>query len=289
MQRTIEINGDKYVKQGSDFEQQISKTVELLGGDMLESLIEAKAIIAGGAVLSNFTHQDVNDVDIYFRDEESMTKAFVQLTRSWDSVYLGHTDKSITMKDRDSGITVQFIHFDYFKDAEAVFEAFDFTVCMAAIELNANNHELVMHPQFLSDVASRTLHFNPGTKFPYISLVRTRKYTDKGYKIGKGNMLSIAVACASTPITNWLQAKYQLGGIYGYNIELEIDNDTEFTTEKLHEVVTKIKDHKFAVNFSDYEACIEMLTGESYKDYFDELDAAEKENDKNNKPEEQTF
>lgn len=292
MERTIEINGVKYVKQGSDFEAQIDKTVDLLGFEMLEALVEANAIIAGGAVLSNFTHQEVNDVDVYFRSKESMLKAFIRLTRQWDSVYLGHTDKSITMKDRESDAIVQFIYFDYFANAEAVFEAFDFTVCMAAIELNEGNYELVMHPKFLSDVASRTLHFNAGTKFPYISLVRTRKYKEKGYKIGKGNMLSIGIACANMPIKSWEEAKYQLGGIYGYVVDLEIDENTEFTVEKLHEVVTRIKDQKFSVNFTDYEDVIKILTGKSSSEYFSELDdieKLEKENEKKEPVEELPF
>lgn len=270
MQRTIEINGEKYVKQDADFKKQIENTIDLLGFQMYEALTEAKAIIAGGALLSHFTHQDVNDVDVYFRDQESMAKAFARVTRDWDTVYLGHTDKSITLKDRDTDVHVQFIYFDFFKDAEAVFEAFDFTVCMAAIELGTE--ELVMHPQFLSDVASRTLHFNKGTKYPYISLIRTRKYKEKGYKIGKGNMLSIAIACASRPITTWESAKEQLGGIYGYHVELEVEKETEFSTEKLHEVVTKLKDDKFSSNFSDYEGIIFKLTGKSLNDFYDDYD-----------------
>jgi len=275
MERTIEINGNKYIKQDSDFKSQIDNTLDLLGLEMFEALNEANAIIAGGAVLSNFTHQEVKDVDVYFRDKESMVKAFIRLTRSWDSVYLGHTDKSITMKDRDSGIIVQFIYFDYFPNAEAVFKAFDFTVCMVAIELNTGKQELVMHPSFLGDAISRTLHFNAGTKFPYISLVRTRKYKEKGYKIGKGNLLSIAVACASRPITSWDEAKEQLGGVYGYQVDLEINESTPFSTEKLHEVITGIKEQKFSVNFSDYENLIMILTGKSSNDYFIELNEIE--------------
>lgn len=280
MERAIVINGVKYVKQDTEFETQIENTVDLLGFDMYQALTKAKAIIAGGAVLSNFTHQEVKDVDVYFRSKESMINAFIELTRDWNSIYLGHTDKSITLKDRESNMIIQFICFDFFENAEAVFDAFDFTVCMAAIELG-DEPELVMHPQFLSDVASRTLHFNANTKYPYISLVRTRKYKERGYKIGKGNLLSIAIACSNSPIKSWEEAKEQLGGVYGYVIDLEIDKNSEFSPEKLHEVVTRIKDQKFAPNFHDYEACIEALTGKKASDYFDELDSAEKAQDKN--------
>jgi hypothetical protein len=268
MNRTLEINGVKYVKQGADFDKQVTNVLSFLGRDMIDALTEAKAIIAGGAVLSNFTQQEVNDVDVYFRSKESMALAFIHLVENWDSVYLGHTDKSITLKDRDTGTKVQFIHFEYFEDAEAVFEAFDFTVCMAAIEMNdKDNYELVMHPQFLSDVASRTLHFNDGTRFPYISALRMKKYADRGYKIGKGHTLAIAAACATIPIKNWEEAKYQLGGVYGYAIDLEMDKDTEFTPRALHDVLTRIRDDAFVYNPSNFEALFQELAGRSYDEY----------------------
>lgn len=268
MDRTIEINGVKYVKQGAEFTQQISNVYKLIGEEIGVALQEANAIIAGGAILSQFTHAEVADVDVYFRDRESLVKAFVAVTKDWEAVYLGHTDKSITIKDRETETTVQFIYFDFFENAEAVFEAFDFTVCMAALEVHEHgNPELVMHPQFLSDVASRTLHFNNGTRFPYISLVRTKKYAERGYKMGKGNLLAIGAACATKPITTWEEARYQLGGVYGYNIDLHIEDGTPFTQEALHNVLTQIRDEDYSYAPSNYEDIFKQLTGIDYHDH----------------------
>lgn len=265
MDRTIEINGVKYVKQAADFKRQTEAVVDLLGLDMLEALSEARAILAGGAVLSNFTHGEVNDLDVYFRSKELLTKAFVKVTENFNSVYLGHTNKSITLKDRDTDTIIQFIYFEYFDNAEAVFEAFDFTACMAAVELNIEDkHELVLHPDFLSDVASRTLHFNRGTRFPYVSLVRTRKYAEKGFKLGKGNLLAIAAACATIPINSWEEAKYQLGGVYGYKIDLEVEQDTPFSQQAFHDVLTRIQDIQYTVNYHNYEEVYKELTGVDY-------------------------
>lgn len=268
MQRTIEINGEKYVKQGADFERQVTNVNKLIGEEIGTALEKVGAIIAGGAVLSQFTHSEVNDVDVYFPSREALTTAFLDITTNWTSVYLGHTDKSITLKDRDTGATVQFIYFDYFKTAEEVFEAFDFTVCMAAIELKEDQEpELVMHPKFLSDVASRTLHFNNGTRYPYVSLVRTRKYAEKGFEIGKGNLLAIGAACATRPITNWDEAKEQLGGVYGYQIDLEISENKEFSQQALHEVLTNIREDSYVWQPHDYEDIFKELTGIEYNDY----------------------
>jgi hypothetical protein len=268
MDRTLEINGNKYTRT-SDFSHQISQVTSLLGDEMYDALCDVNAIIAGGSVLCAFTQQDINDIDVYFRSKEDLAKAFVRVTKDWDSVYLGHTSNSITLRDKESGTIIQFIFFDYFKDADEVFEAFDFTVCMGAIELNVDSEklpEIVYHPDFLSDVASRTLRFNSGTCYPYISLVRTKKYQERGFKIGRGNLVAIGLACAQSPITSWDEAREQLGGVYGHEIDLEIDNETEFSYEKLHEVITNLKEYKFLDNSrsGDYESIFLEITGYKY-------------------------
>lgn len=264
MDRTVTLNGVKYVKQGAEFDEQTQKAMDCLGPEMGLALAKNNAIIAGGAILSQFTHQEVNDVDVYFRSMEDLARAFVDVTKDWESVYLGHTDKSITLKDRETEAMVQFIYFDFFDSAEAVFEAFDFTVCMVAIELHEEKSELVMHPKFLSDVASRTLHFNNGTRYPYISLIRTKKYQERGYKIGRGNVLAIALACATRPINSWDDAKEQLGGVYGNAIELRVNDGEEFSQDKLHDVVTQISDKNDYVNTSNFEKLYLELTGHEF-------------------------
>lgn len=271
--RTLNINGVRYVRSDADYRAQIEKVADMLGAEMLPALMEAKAIVAGGAILSAFTHQEINDIDVYFPSKKAMAQAFLRVTEGWDSVYLGHTDKSITLKDRDTNATVQFIYFDYFDSAEAVFEAFDFTVCMAAIELDTLS--FVAHSDFVSDMASRTLHFNRGTRFPYISLVRTKKYQERGYKIGKGNLLAIANACAGMPIASWEEARHQLGGVYGYEIDLEIEKDAEFTQDALHLVLTSIKEDRPMITHTDYDEICTILKAELAKGLEAELEELE--------------
>lgn len=256
------INGEEYRRTNMvfDFKPQMMTVLDKLGDTILNACTEAGAMIAGGALTSAFTHNEIKDIDIYFRNIESMTKAFVKVTDDWENVYLGHTDKSITLRDSETGATVQFIHFDYFDSLPAVFEAFDFTVCMAGIDLKDGT--LHMAPEFLSDVTSRTLHFNRGTRFPYISLIRTRKYQDKGYKIGKGSILAIANACAQWRIGNWEHAKEQLGGVYGDEIDVNVGQGVEFSQDALHELLTSIPEERsFSVNLADYALLYEKLTG----------------------------
>lgn len=266
------INGEEYRKTNMvfDFTPQMNTVLGQLGSLILDACAEAGAMIAGGALTSAFTHTEIKDVDIYFRDKESMTKAFVKIADDWENVYLGHTDKSITIRDLETGATVQFIHFDYFDSLKSVFEAFDFTVCMAGIDLKTG--ELEMSPNFLSDVTSRTLHFNRGTRFPYISLIRTRKYQEKGYKIGKGTILAIANACANWKIGTWEQAKEQLGGVYGDEIDVQVGQDVEFTQDALHKLLTSIPEERsFSVNLEDYAKLYEELTGVKWNERHNDL------------------
>lgn len=258
--RTLTINGARYTRSDVDYQNQIDTVCNSIGQEMFSALVEAEAIIAGGALLSAFTHQEINDIDVYFKSKRQMAEAFIKLTEHWDTVYLGHTDKSITLKDRETEAVVQFIYFDVFANAEEVFKAFDFTVCMAAIELSTLS--FVAHEDFISDMASRTLHFNNGTRFPYISLVRTKKYQERGYKIGKGNLLAIAHACAQVPIKSWDEALYQVGGVYGHGIDLEIKEGTEFSVEALHKVLTNIKDSRPFITDNDYDAILSEMKKE---------------------------
>lgn len=248
----------------SNYSQPVETVINSLGDEMLSVLKEANAIIAGGALLSAFTQEPINDVDVYFKSKEDLTKAFVQLTKDWDSVYLSHTSRSITLKDRDTDTIVQLIHFDFFDNAETIFKAFDFTVCMAAIELAEGiAPTLVMSDRFIVDVASKTLRFNNGTRYPYASLLRVRKYKERGYKIGKGNMLAIAVACSQQPINSWDDAQEQFGGLYGNEIQLQVEEGQEFTAQALHDVTTSICETA-SFSIPNYEAIFEELTGTTY-------------------------
>lgn len=256
----VVVNGEEYVKSSLANKKQMDKVLGCLGDVMYDSLKAHRAFIAGGAILSAFTNTDINDVDVYFRSYEDMKSAFLEVTQNWDNVYLSHTDKSITLVDKDTSKVVQFIYFDYFNTAQEIFDCFDFTVCMAAIDLEAET--LILDDRFLVDVASRSIHFNNGTRYPYVSLIRTRKYRDKGYRIGKGNLLAIGLACSSMPITSWQNAKDQLGGVYGYEIDLQVENDAEFTQEKLHEILTDLAEKQVVISHKDYDELVRKFKEE---------------------------
>lgn len=183
------------------------------------------AFAAGGAVTSVFTGKPINDVDVYFKSREAFEYAVAQAyENSWWCV--ATTKRAVTFVDGDN--IIQFMHFDFFPTAQAIFDAFDFTVVMGAFDFDSD--EFTFHDDFLKHNSQRFLRFHPGTRYPLASAVRVLKYQDRGYTIGKGDILKIALASRKVKIDTWEELKDQIGGAYGEKVVLE-GEDKEFSLD----------------------------------------------------------
>lgn len=182
------------------------------------SFAPADCMIAGGALTSIFTGQQINDVDLYFKSKDAFIAA---IHRAYENGLwcVWATDRAVTFKKGDC--TVQLMHFDFFEDAAEVFDAFDFTVCMAAYDLD--KEAFVFHEDFLKHASQRYLKFHSGTRFPFGSLLRVMKYQSRGYTIGKGDLLRIALCCHEVPLESWEDLSAAIGGQYGERVSLETD------------------------------------------------------------------
>lgn len=176
------------------------------------------ALIAGGALTSAFTGQQINDVDIYFKTQQDFINAVAD---AYDSHMwcVAATDRAITFVKRDK--VVQLMHFDFFENAEAVFDAFDYTIVMAAYDIDKG--EFVFHEDFFKHAAQRFLRFHSGTRYPYGSLMRVLKYQDRGYKIGRSDMLRIGLALQKVEMNSWEDLAKAIGGQYGEKANIESD------------------------------------------------------------------
>jgi hypothetical protein len=181
------------------------------------------AYIAGGALTSAFTGQPIRDVDMYFKSEESFRLAVEQAYEEglW---CVSNTDRAVTFV-KDCHV-IQLMHFDWFENAAAIFDAFDFTCCMAALDCETG--EFTFHDDFLKHASQRFLKFHSGTRFPYGTLTRVLKYQARGYTIGKGELLRIALKCASVEIGSWDELEKQIGGQYGEKVNLNATGDFSF-------------------------------------------------------------
>lgn len=170
----------------------------------------ANAFIAGGALTSAFTGQPINDVDFYFKSKEAFMEAVAHAYS--DGLWcVAATDRAVTFISNTD--VIQLMHFDFFETAEAIFDAFDYTVCMAAYDMDKK--EFIFSENFMKHAAQRHLSFHSGTRYPYGSLLRVLKYQDRGYKINKADLLRIGLACSTVPIESWDDLAAAIGGQYG--------------------------------------------------------------------------
>lgn len=190
----------------------------------------AGAFIAGGALTCAFTGKDINDVDMYFKSK----KAFIDAVQDAydDNLWcVAATDRAVTFVK--GAAIVQLMHFDFFESAEQVFDAFDFTMCMGAYDLDAE--QFIFHDDFLKHASQRFLRFHSGTRYPFGSLMRVLKYQSRGYTIGKGDLLRIALCCHRVPLTSWDELACAIGGQYGEKVSFE--SDKPFSIEAALDVI----------------------------------------------------
>jgi len=205
--------------------------------------------IAGGGVLSTVTKQPVNDYDIYPKSTDDL-EHIIDTLRA-DGVLVNISNNALTFKhntehnDVGERMIFQVVRGEY-PTTEAIFNTFDFTVCMGAFDCDSG--EYTFHESFWPDVASKTIHFNEKTSYPLASLIRLNKYAAKGYHVPKSQLAKIAVAIgeAGAP-TSWQDVENQLGGYYGHSIALQTDGK-EFSIPDLYDLL----DTTSYTNFEEY-------------------------------------
>ncbi|MEZ0212465.1 MAG: hypothetical protein ACAH27_05875 [Xanthobacteraceae bacterium] len=190
------------------------------------------AYIAGGAITSVFTGAKINDIDLYFKSKAAFDLAVFQAYEEgmW---CVSASKRAVTFSLHDE--IVQMMHFDFFPTADDIFAAFDYTICMGAYDFDAD--EFVWHDDFLKHNSQRFLRFNAGTRFPLASAARVLKYQSRGYTIGKGDMMKIALAVRGVKIESWDDLKDQIGGAYGDKVVLGLE-DKPFTLDAAIEALT---------------------------------------------------
>jgi len=211
------------------------------------------AFVAGGAVTSVFTGAKINDVDLYFKSRRAFERAVYDAYEEglW---CVAASKRAVTFADQSNNIA-QLMYFDFFPTAEDIFKAFDFTVCMGAVDLDTGERSkwkgaefitvgekhidsgFVFHPDFLKHNSQRFLKFNAGTRYPLASSTRVLKYQQRGYTIGKGDMMKIALAVRGVKIDTWDDLKDQIGGAYGDKVVLG-NEDKPFTIEAAIDAMT---------------------------------------------------
>jgi len=235
------------------YEKELTKLKGFMNEELWGLLQDQGCIIAGGAVTSMFTNKEVNDVDVYFPSKEAFTKVMQELIDlRWGSNYkydkeygLGYVDGMITIVTNKAvmllseGNKVQFVVHKFYQSAEEIFQDFDFTVCMGALEMKDETWKL--HEDFFKHNAQRFIQFNEKTSYPLISALRIAKYKEKGYNISKAQFMKVMLAVNAKNIDSWEVLLEELGGMYGTAPEDIFDTslpfDLSYAMQKLDDVL----------------------------------------------------
>ena len=252
------------------YEYEKRKFKKYIGNDLYNILKTYNCIVAGGSILSIFANREINDIDVYFRSKRDLADF---LYNEMNDVYiLAKTDKALLFKYQ--GIEVQAIYFQYFDNAKAIFDTFDFTVCMCAFDFKSE--EIVLHKDFLRHNVSKILKFNQNTSYPLVSAMRVSKYKNKGYEISKPEYIKILLCIMNLKIDNYEDLKEQMGGMYGENYDTLLKNEDgeEFNLVKVIDNISRIGEEDIdfklykSYDFNDFDEMVYEITGEKIK-YFE--------------------
>lgn len=236
------------------YEFEKKKLLNSINKEVLEILESEKCIIAGGCITSLFTRNEINDIDIYFRSKESLIRALKEIKSN--SNIVAFTDKA-TMFTIGEGYAYQFIHFNFFNNAQEIFDTFDFTVCMGAYDFSTN--EFIFDSNFLTHNSQRLLKINEKTAYPIVTALRVQKYISKGYTISKPEFIKIMLVINQLNINTYKELKEQMGGMYGLNYDKlfeDIQDDDKFdiniVIEKLSDLILDDDYFKLPSDNNDY-------------------------------------
>ncbi len=209
--------------------------LQLSNNKLIDKLQEFNAMLCGGAILSVFTNSKINDYDFYFRTKDDANSMSRWLS---DNGY-ACVFESDNARSHSKDIKIQIMGIKnpdlLAKSPNHIFDVFDFTCCMGAYDFKTKS--FCLDSKFLTSIASKTLEFNPLTKYPICSLFRTIKYQRRGFQLNGLEMINIAMSINMVDIRTYGELITQLRGI-----DTELLNDFCETIKDKKEEEFSVKD-----------------------------------------------
>jgi molybdopterin-binding protein len=190
--------------------------------------------IAGGSITSIVTNSEVNDLDIYLKKGSNIFAFAYEL--QCVSQLVSVTDKSVLVQH--SGQMLNVILLDTYEKPEDIFDTFDFTCVMGAYDILSD--EFTFHDDFLLHNSQRQLIVNMDTKFPLMSVLRSNKYKERGYSIGKNELTRLLLKVSALNISSYEEVAEQIGGMYGIEVEELVDTNKDFDLVEVIDELGKI-------------------------------------------------
>lgn len=165
--------------------------------DELPENLKLGVFVAGGAIRDYLSGTDIKDIDV-FVDSKEREDLIIAFFKEKGKV-INENDQlgNYTYKDK----WFQVIRGKYFPTATFLINSFDFTICQAALGLEASKNEETNEIKysvefragdtFFQDTLAKHLRINTIT-FPLSTLERMQKYIQKGYTACNGTLLEVS-------------------------------------------------------------------------------------------------
>lgn len=98
----------------------------------------------------------------------------------------------------------------FYGDPEDIHASYDFAHCMNHWE--SGTSKLVLKPDALEALLSRTLVYH-GSQYPLCSVIRSRKFIERGWRINAGQYLKMAMQISDLDLTDHVVLEEQLTGV----------------------------------------------------------------------------
>lgn len=155
------------------------------------------AWIAGGAIRRTLAgHTLDSDFDFFFRDEVGMAEWELALPSSLKLARetKHHKHWRGTLEGMERPVDIQAIKFQFYPNAEAVIDSFDYTITMFALD----GTDLVTTPEALWDLGRKRLAIHKVT-YPVATMRRMLKYGKQGFTACAGCMATLFRETARSP------------------------------------------------------------------------------------------
>lgn len=194
-------------KQFVDRSQSFDETPLAKAISVMPTLSSGGPWIAGGAVRRTLLGEPLeSDVDIFFRDPEQL-EAFRTFLVSRDLALVRETAHHVHYRgDVGDGVArdYQLIRFQFYLDAAAVIDSFDFTIC----QFVTDGDRLIAGETALWDLARKRLVLHRLT-FPVSTMRRLLKYQKQSFYACAGCLSAIlAATCQSPELQTQLDTEY---------------------------------------------------------------------------------
>ena len=98
----------------------------------------------------------------------------------------------------------------FYGDPDEIHESYDFVYCMNFYE--SGKSSLTLRPESLESLLSKTLVYK-GSQYPLCSVIRSRKFIERGWRINAGQYLKMAMQISKLDLTDHVTLEEQLTGV----------------------------------------------------------------------------